>query len=240
MARLSTYGVDSKPELGDKLIGTDANPSAALATKNYSIRKVTELINQTNSLAIADQVIFLFQDDLTEGRESGTISLEAGGGIGTSFADLTSIVVSKQAAGSKNIASYLPLFVNKDIIIAQSDIINDFGAYKVVSIEDHPVESDFWVVTLENYQSNGVLAKDGYYIFSEFVNPASFEGDKFYEHSQAVAAATWNIQHNLNKFPSVTVVLSTGQKGYGNVTYIDKSNLTISFASAESGKAYIN
>ena len=36
------------------------------------------------------------------------------------------------------------------------------------------------------------------------------------------------------------MVLSTGQKGYGDVIYIDENNLTITFASAESGKAYIN
>jgi hypothetical protein len=58
--------------------------------------------------------------------------------------------------------------------------------------------------------------------------------------NQAVASATWTVQHNLNKFPSCTMVLGTGQQGYGDVTFIDENNLTITFASAESGKAYIN
>ena len=64
--------------------------------------------------------------------------------------------------------------------------------------------------------------------------------DKQYTHNQGSASATWNVAHNLNKFPSATVVLSTGQKGYGDITYVDANNLTISFAAAESGKAYIN
>lgn len=66
--------------------------------------------------------------------------------------------------------------------------------------------------------------------------------DKHYAFEVEVANArtTWNIQHNLNKFPSVTVVLSTGQKGYGDVTYVDANNLTITFAGDESGKAYMN
>jgi hypothetical protein len=35
------------------------------------------------------------------------------------------------------------------------------------------------------------------------------------------------------------MVLSTGQQGFGDVTFIDENNLT-TFAGAESGKAYIN
>ena len=61
-----------------------------------------------------------------------------------------------------------------------------------------------------------------------------------YVFAQATASATWTVQHNLDKFPSVTMVLSTGQKGYGDIVYIDENNLTITFASAESGKAYMN
>jgi len=61
-----------------------------------------------------------------------------------------------------------------------------------------------------------------------------------YTFVQAGASATWTVQHNLNKFPSVTMTLSTGQKGYGDIVYIDENNLTITFASAESGKAYMN
>jgi len=61
-----------------------------------------------------------------------------------------------------------------------------------------------------------------------------------YTFVQAGASAVWTVQHNLDKFPSVTMVLSTGQKGYGDIVYIDENNLTITFASAESGKAYMN
>lgn len=240
MARISTYGIDAKPELGDKVIGTDANPSAGLATKNYSIADIAALINHTNSLAVADQAIFLFQDNLDEGRDSGTISFDAGGGIGTSFADITSIVVSKQAAGGKNVTNYLPLFVGKDIILADSANINEFGTYKVTAIQNHATETGFWDVTLENYYSNGSIGEDAHYIFSEFTNPASNQGDKNYVHLQAVPSATWNIQHDLNKYPSVTSVNNNNVKMYGDVTYIDENNLTISFSAGFSGKAYIN
>ena len=77
-------------------------------------------------------------------------------------------------------------------------------------------------------------------IGSNILIDATDEGDKNYVHNQPVASITWTVQHNLDKFPSCTMVLSTGQQGYGDVTFIDENNLTITFTGAESGKAYIN
>lgn len=239
MARISTYGIDGKPELGDKTIGTDVAPGANLRTKNYSLADVVGMFNKTNSLGVADQVLYFFQTNISEGREAGTISFEAGGGVGKPFSEVSSFILSKTLIGFKNIDKYIPLFVGNSIILAELNDINKFGTYVVESVVDHPTESGFMVVNVTNIDSNGVMAIDATYIFSDFSIPAG-NGDKNYVHNQPVASVTWNVQHNLNKFPSVTMVLSTGQKGYGDITYIDKNNLTITFASAESGKAYIN
>ena len=239
MARISTYGVDAKPELSDKVIGTDTAPGADLRTKNYSLGEIIDLFNQSNALGVADQSIFLYQSDISQGRDAGTISFVAGGGVGTPFSTITQVLISKTAPGNKSVAQYLPLFVGKDIILAESGNINNFGTYKVASITTDIAEPNFFLVTLENYTSNGVISLDGYYIFSEFVD-ANSAGDKNFVFNQAVASATWTVQHNLNKFPSCTMVLGTGQQGYGDVTFIDENNLTITFAGAESGKAYIN
>ncbi len=240
MARISTYGIDAKPELNDKVIGTDTAPGADLRTKNYSLGEVIDLFNQSNEIGVADQAIFLYQSDISQGRNAGTISFVAGGGVGTPFSDITQVLISKTAPGNKSVAQYLPLFIGKDIILAEAGNINEFGTYKVASITTDVAEPNFFLVTLENYASNGVISLDGYYIFSEFVNPASDAADKNYVHNQPVASITWTVQHNLDKFPSCTMVLSTGQQGYGDVTFIDENNLTITFAGAESGKAYIN
>ena len=239
MARISTYGIDAKPELSDKVIGTTTTAGADLRTKNYSLKEIIDLFNQSNSLGVADQSLFLYQSDISQGRDAGTISFVAGGGVGTPFSTITQVLISKTAPGNKSVAQYLPLFIGKDIILAESGNINNFGTYKVASITTDIAEPNFFLVTLENYASNGVISLDGYYIFSEFVD-ANSAGDKNFVFNQAVASATWTVQHNLNKFPSCTMVLGTGQQGYGDVTFIDENNLTITFAGAESGKAYIN
>lgn len=64
--------------------------------------------------------------------------------------------------------------------------------------------------------------------------------DKNYTHNQLVASATWNIVHNLNKKPSIVLVNNTDDMIYGEVRFIDNNNITVTFSSPESGKAYIN
>ena len=238
MARISTYGVDAKPELNDKVIGTDTAPGADLRTKNYSLGEIIDLFNQSNALGVADQSIFLYQSDISQGRDAGTISFVAGGGVGTPFSTITQVLISKTAPGNKSVAQYLPLFVGKDIILAESGNINNFGTYKVASITTDIAEPNFFLVTLENYTSNGVISLDGYYIFSEFVDADA--GDKNFVFTQDSASNTWVIQHNLNKFPSVTSVNINNIQMYGEVVFTDVNNLTINFTSASSGKAYIN
>ena len=239
MARLSTYGIDAKPELQDKVIGTDTSPGANLRTKNYSLQEIVDLFNQGNSLGVADQTIYKFQSDISEGRDTGTISFIAGGGVGNSFATTTTLLISKTAAGGGNIANFLALFNGKDIILAETKNINNFGRYKVSSISDYSQDTNFLEVTLDVTASNGVFAIDGYYIFSEFQNPST-SGDASFTYSQAVAEDTWNIQHNMGKFPSITVIDTANTVVTGQYTYIDNNNVTLTFSAAFAGKAYLN
>ena len=173
MARISTYGVDSKPELGDKVVGTDTAAGANLNTKNYSLQDIIGLFNKTNSLAVADQSVFLFQDDLSNGRSVGTVSFEAGGGVGNSFSSVTKLIFSKNALGGTNISSFLQLFLNREVLMAEVGNINNFGRFKVTSIGDFSLDNTFYEINLTIDTFNGVLSKDAYYIFSEFGAAAS-------------------------------------------------------------------
>lgn len=70
--------------------------------------------------------------------------------------------------------------------------------------------------------------------------PAGADGDKHYAHTQAVPAATWVIDHGLNKRPSVTVTDSAGSIVIGEVDYDTADQLTLYFSSAFAGTAYLN
>jgi len=58
--------------------------------------------------------------------------------------------------------------------------------------------------------------------------------------NQTFALDTWNITHNLDKFPSVSVVDSSDNVVIGEIEYNSTNELTLTFASAFSGKAYLN
>lgn len=64
--------------------------------------------------------------------------------------------------------------------------------------------------------------------------------DKNYLHIQSVASDEWIIHHNLDKYPSVTVLDSANNEVVGEVTHIDRNNLIIKFAGGFSGKATLN
>lgn len=64
--------------------------------------------------------------------------------------------------------------------------------------------------------------------------------DANYVHTQGTASATWTVNHGLGKYPSITVVDSTGKVVVGEYEYIDTDNVKMYFSGAFSGKAYFN
>ena len=76
----------------------------------------------------------------------------------------------------------------------------------------------------------------------ECINGSSeqLQGDKHHMHRQDSASDTWIINHNLDKYPSVSVVDSAGNVVIGEVIYNNANQLTIKFTAAFSGRAYLN
>lgn len=68
----------------------------------------------------------------------------------------------------------------------------------------------------------------------------SGSGDKYFVYTQTTPSDTWEITHNLNKRPSVSVVDSAGSLVNGDCNYIDNDKLILHFNGAFSGKAYLN
>ena len=59
-------------------------------------------------------------------------------------------------------------------------------------------------------------------------------------HTQGSASSTWTVTHNLNKFPSVTIVDSNEEQIIGVVDYQSANTIVLTFSAAISGKAYLN
>ena len=61
-----------------------------------------------------------------------------------------------------------------------------------------------------------------------------------FAYTQQTPSSSWIIKHNLNFHPNVTVVDSAGTIVEGEIQYTDMNNLTLTFASAFSGNAYLS
>ncbi len=136
MARISSYALDAVPELSDKVIGTDTRGNVAQRTKNYSLREIIKLYNEKGMIGVADQVIFKWQSNLSEGRESGTISFELGGGNNKKMEDIADLIVSKKNSGDRIIDKFFELFNKKEIIIAEVNEVNNFGVFILANLID--------------------------------------------------------------------------------------------------------
>jgi hypothetical protein len=65
-------------------------------------------------------------------------------------------------------------------------------------------------------------------------------GDKNFEHDQGTPSDTWIITHDLNKYPSVTVINSAKSEVNGTVEFINKNKIIITFNGAFTGTATLN
>jgi len=61
-----------------------------------------------------------------------------------------------------------------------------------------------------------------------------------YVHVQGLPSSSWVVTHNMNKYPSVTVIDSASNEVEGEVTYNSLNSVTITFSGSFSGTAYFN
>lgn len=61
-----------------------------------------------------------------------------------------------------------------------------------------------------------------------------------YIHTQILSSKTWIINHTLNKYPSVTIVDTSGNIVIGDVKYISNFQLEVNFNAQFSGVAYLS
>lgn len=61
-----------------------------------------------------------------------------------------------------------------------------------------------------------------------------------YTYYQITPSDNWVIKHNLNRYPSVAIVDSSGNVVVGEVKYIDNNTINISLVGAFAGTAYLN
>ena len=234
MPIISSYPYDITIQDNDAWIGTD---SVNRQTKQYTAKAVANYLNINGNVSVGGQMVYKFSTIPL--NEVGTFALPSGGGSGTGFSAISTLKISITEKSGQNVVPWLEYLVGDQILISSQEEVSSFGHYTVLSYSVDPGNSSFYTLDLGYIGGNGSVVADEYYDIVNFALSGD-SSDKTFIHNQPIPSATWTIQHNLGKFPSVTAVNVNNIQGFGEVEYIDSNNLTIKFSAGFSGKAYLN
>lgn len=116
--------------------------------------------------------------------------------------------------------------------------------YIKTTVADKPrtrVDAHYWnalwnlVINQGDHNAAGIAE-----LLKEFEDLKESFQDKTYVHKQETASAKWIVEHNLGKYPAITVVDSAGSVVIGDYQYVDLNTVVLEFSAAFSGRAYFN
>jgi hypothetical protein len=243
MARISTYPIDEAISGGDKWIGSDA--AYANATKNFTVNKVAAFLNSANKID-SQSLMYKYQDWQTgDTRENGTISFSVPQASETvPFNTITDLKFSQYTKAMAQVDTfYTAPLVGSYVLITKRSNVSDWAIYQWNSSNQDINEPLFYDIGLTHISSNGVFKKNEEYFLSllqlNSIGPTPVS-DKNFVYVQGTSSAVWVVNHNLNKYCSVSVVDTAGTEVIGTVDYNSLNTITITFSAPFSGEAYFN
>ena len=227
MARISSYPRDLEVVDNDAWVGTEASNRL---TRNFTAATVAKYLNIKGKISISAQMVFKFTDNTppASGQFSGPID-------GSNLAAITTVQISGIDVSGQNTVQFMEYLVGNNILISEQNAISNFGHY---TIDSYTLNGTAYTLNITNLFGNGVLDLNKFYDFAVFT--LSSQGVPTFVFEQNAPATTWNIQHNLGKFPSVSVINNNNVVINGEVTYIDNNNVQLNFSAGFTGKAYLN
>ena len=227
MARISSYGFDNNVTDLDAWIGTDASNRG---TKQFSAEAVAKYLNIKGKISVSAQMSFKFVASGVPG--SGEFS---GPSNNSPIANVATMSISDLDASGQSTVAFMDYLVGNNILISEQNNISDFGHF---TIDSYTTKGNFHTLNLTNLFGSSNLIEDKVYDFAVFT--LSSQGVPTFVFTQGVPATTWNIQHNLGKFPSITVIDTADTVVTGQYEYTDNNNVTLTFSAGFAGKAYLN
>lgn len=247
MARISTYPVDQNPGGADILLGTDASGGTD-ATKNFRISDIS-LIIINDFLANSN---WRFNIDAVAAADlRATLFFPAGGGDNTSWSTITTLRATLFMANGTNAQPYLQYLLTNDPVTGQPSVNNlikitdrndlsSFGVFTFTSLTLVSNATGMHIYDIGVNFNKGSGAIQSKHIYGINIDTSDAATDKTFEFTQVTPSTTWDVTHNLNKFPSITVVDTGETVVIGSYNYTSKNNVTLTFSAAFAGKAYLN
>ena len=234
MARISTYNKAVPVVAEDKWIGSDSQNQ--MRTRNFTAQDVADFINKKGG---EDQNLRYTYNDTT-GYLTGSIAFANGGAANVPLNSITTFNIGAFDLRSPtlDLGDWITTaLLNSDVLLTQCDDLNNWAIYSWDSAVVTGVKGEYQIGLSFRAGSGSLIADEDYFI--SLLSYAG-DGDLHFTYVQGVAATTWNIQHNLGKFPSITVIDTANTVVTGEYTYDDINNVTLTFSAGFAGKAYLN
>jgi len=227
MARISSYPLDITIQDTDAWVGSD---SVSRSTKQYTALAVANYLNIKGKISISAQMVFRsVSSNPGTGDFFGPVD-------GSAMTAITTMQLSTADVSGQDIVAFMEYLVGSNILISEQNEISTFGHFL---IDSYTVSTPgFYTLNLTNIGGSGNVSDLIYYDFAVF--QLSSQQSPTFTFNQVVASTIWVINHNLGKFPSITVIDTAGTVVTGEYTYTDNNNVTLTFSAGFAGKAYLN
>tara|TARA_R100000935_G_scaffold27794_1_gene48040 strand:+ start:35 stop:739 length:705 start_codon:yes stop_codon:yes gene_type:complete len=234
MARISSYDKAVPVVAEDKWIGSDSQNQ--MRTRNFTAQDVANFINKKGGEA--QNLRYTYNDSNV--YKTGSISFQGGGAADVPLSGITGINagVFDSRSLTKNLGEYITgALVGGEVLLTQTD---DIAVWAIYSWNSATVKvGDLEAEVLLTYKAGGgsLIAGEDYFI-SLLSNDAAKANFTF---ALTGNTLTYLITHNMNKFPAVSIFeAGTSNQVYGNVTYNNLNQCTISFSSLVTGTVTFN
>ena len=234
MARISTYQKAIPVVAEDKWIGSDSQNQ--MRTRNFTAQDVADFINKKGGES--QNLRYTYND--TNVYKTGSIRFTNGGAANVLLNSITGFDVSvfETRSLTTNVGDFLlNALVNSEILLTDCNDISNWAIYtwNTAVLKGSTVE---YQVGLTFKAGGGSLIADEDYFISLLTNGSALPN---FTIGLPGNSLTYLITHNMNKYPAVSVFeAGTSNQVYGNVTYNNLNQCTISFSSLVTGTATFN
>ena len=234
MARISTYNKAVPVVAEDKWIGSDSQNQ--MRTRNFTAQDVANFINKKGGEA--QNLRYTYND--TTGYITGSIAFANGGAANVPLNSITTFNVGAFDLRSPtlNLGEFITNgLVNSEVLLTQCNDLNNWAIYSWTSAVVTGVKGEYQIGLTFKAGGGSLIADEDYFI-SLLTNGSALPN---FTIGLPGNSLTYLITHNMNKYPAVSVFeAGTSNQVYGNVTYNNLNQCTISFSSLVTGKATFN
>ena len=239
MARISTYPLDTHLVGSDYWIGSDADSN--YATKNFTIDSVAEYMNRVAT----QQQALRFKYTNTVPRTDGCFFGADGATSAPSVAynTITGFTLSKFELTNLGIdisSFYSNPLGSSEVLMTQCDDVSRWAVFTWVSSVQNATNPNYYDIGVA-YKggNNGLIANKDY-----FISLLTYAGanDANFLYTLDGSASVYVINHNLNKYPSVTIFDTNNANAQveTQIAFNSLNQATLTFSLPFTGEASFN